>query len=130
MYGKNLCCGGNFHVLVVACAESLAEHIGEPVGFLQFLGVETVHRFVNVPFKVRLGNKVVCAEDNTFKVPPKAFNAVSRERTDSEFFLAVADEHVIVVCIQSIVNGGFVSNNRTAFRNKMGTIYMLTPKNS
>ena len=76
MYSKNLCCGGNFHVLVVARAKSLAEHIGEPVGFLQFLGVETVHRFVYVTLKVCFGHKVICAEDNPLEVSPKALNAV------------------------------------------------------
>lgn len=79
MYGKNLCCGGNFHILVITRAESLAEHIGEPVGFLQFLGVETVHRLVYVPFKIRLGYEVVSAEDNPLEVSPKAFNAVGSE---------------------------------------------------
>ena len=79
MYGKNLCCSGNFHVLVVARTESPAEHIGEPVGFLQFLGVETVHRFVNVPFKICLTHEVVCAEDNTLEVSPETLNAVCSE---------------------------------------------------
>ena len=76
MYGKSLCCGGNFHVLVVACSESLAEHIGEPVGFLQFLGVEAVHRFVNVPFKVCFGNEMIRSEYNPLEVSPKSLNAV------------------------------------------------------
>lgn len=79
MYGKNLCCGGNFHVLVIARTKSLAEHIGESVRFLQFLGVETIHGFVNVTLKVCLGNEMVRSEDNTLKVSPETFNSVGGE---------------------------------------------------
>ena len=77
--GNVLCCNGNFHILVVASADSLAEHMSESVGFLHFLGVETEHRLVNVPLKVCLADEVVSAEDDTLEVSPKAFNAVGGE---------------------------------------------------
>ena len=58
-------------------------------------------------------------EDDTFEVSPKTFNAVGCERTDSEFFLAMADEDMIVVCIQSVVDRGLVSYYSAAFSNEM-----------
>ena len=50
--------------------------MGESCRFLQFLGVETEHRLVNVPLKVCLADEVVSAEDDTLEVSPKALNSV------------------------------------------------------
>ena len=48
----------------------------ESFGFARFFCVETEHRLVNVPFKICLADEVICAEDDTLEVSPKALNAV------------------------------------------------------
>ena len=113
-FGKILRSHRYFHILVVASAHCHAEHIPEPVGAFHILGIETENRLVNVPFKIRLGNEVISAEDNPLEVPPKALNAVGGEGTHGELLLAVADKHMVVAFAQSVVDGGLVGDNSTA----------------
>ena len=93
--------------------------MGEAGGLVRFFRVEAEHRLVDVTLKVRHGDEVIGSEDNPLKVPPKALNAVGRERTDGELLLAVADEHMVVVPIKSVVDGRLVGNNRAALGNEV-----------
>ena len=64
------------NVFILNLADSLLEHIREPIGFFHLLGVETIYGLVNVPFKVQLGDEMISAENDALKMPPKAFNTI------------------------------------------------------
>lgn len=99
--------------------KGLEEHIGEAFGFGRFSCIPTVHCFVHIGLQITLAHEVICTENHSLELSPKAFNGIGGDSVLRELQLRMVDILVGIVLIQAVVTTAFIGEDNGIVSTKL-----------